>query len=210
MQQKIRERSRIVMLITISVILQACAKESDMWTETSANPTENGYVQYIESFPDGEHIAEAQQALEELIFQRATSAKSVELFEQYLAEYPNAQFRTTASFQIESLSEHSDELNDAAANGNLDVVMSLVAKTDINLKKRGHTPLMYAAYSGHKEVVQFVISEGADVNARADDEFGRFTALIFAAHSGRTDIIRLLLAGGANVNARSTTAPKSR
>ena len=59
-------------------------------------------------------------------------------------------------------------IHDAASDVNIEAVKQhLVAGTDVNAKdKRGLTPLHYAAGAGRKEIVELLITEGADVNAK--------------------------------------------
>ena len=57
------------------------------------------------------------------------------------------------------------------------------------------TPLMRAAHKGHKEIVELLIANSADVNAHSNN---KFTALIFASETGRTEIAGMLLAAGAD------------
>jgi ankyrin repeat protein len=52
---------------------------------------------------------------------------------------------------------------------------------------------------GHEEIVELLIAEGADVNAR--DNY-KWTPLNYAAHGGHKEIVELLIAAGADVNAR--------
>jgi cytohesin len=67
----------------------------------------------------------------------------------------------------------------------------------------GETPLCCAAYRGHADVIELLLSHGAEF-----DESARTYALCFAAASpypanqGVADVIELLLSLGAGVNAR--------
>jgi len=61
----------------------------------------------------------------------------------------------------------------------------------------GETPLMVAAENGNRRLVEFFLSNGAQVNARDDDGS---TAVIRAARNGHLSVVRVLLAAGANVN----------
>jgi ankyrin repeat protein len=59
------------------------------------------------------------------------------------------------------------------------------------------SPLMYAAYNGHAPVVNYLLENGAEVNAQASNGF---TALIAAAKGGYENIVITLLKRGAKPN----------
>jgi ankyrin repeat protein len=61
------------------------------------------------------------------------------------------------------------------------------------------TSLHAAARKGLKEVVELLISEGTDVNAKNEDGW---TPLHMAAAGGQNEIVELLIAAGADVNAK--------
>ena len=63
--------------------------------------------------------------------------------------------------------DHSSLIHDAALDGDIDEVQrQLDAGVDPNLKSsKGATPLFYAVYEGHLEIVELLITRGADVNA---------------------------------------------
>ena len=94
-------------------------------------------------------------------------------------------------------------IHDAVGTGNIEAVKQhIAAGMDVNAKHDafGITPLEIAAIAGHKEIVELLISEGADVNAK--DKKGR-TPLHWAATHGRKEIVELLIAKGADVNAKT-------
>ena len=62
-------------------------------------------------------------------------------------------------------------------------------------------PLHFAARDGEKEMVEFLLARGTDVNAAAENGW---TALHFAAAQGHTFVAQLLLSKKANLAA--TTA----
>ena len=113
----------------------------------------------------------------------------------------------------------------ASRTGNADVVRQLLAKrANVNAKERTYgnqTALMWAVSERHPEIVEALISHGADIHARTkvwtqrvkvstpaqnhpeyivDVQQGGNTALLFAAQVGDVASARLLVAAGANVN----------
>jgi len=103
----------------------------------------------------------------------------------------------------------------AAAEGNIDVVeQHIAAGTDINgvLVKGitedtagyGGTPLHIAVLSNQEEVVEVLLDNGADIEAKAADSYGG-TALHWAASAGNVDMVQLLVEAAADVNAADTT-----
>ncbi|MDV6236119.1 ankyrin repeat domain-containing protein [Leptospira ellisii] len=63
---------------------------------------------------------------------------------------------------------------------------------------RNYTPLMVAAREGEYLIAEFLIRNGADVNARTRDGH---TALMMAAFNRYPQIVKLLIRSGADVNA---------
>ena len=94
--------------------------------------------------------------------------------------------------------DKSDPLTAALIKGNLRRVKKLLEKKErINrrMEKDGSTPLSMAALHGHHDVIEYLIDQGADVNATNRD--GN-TPLHVAAFLCRSDIMQLLLDAGAS------------
>jgi len=96
-----------------------------------------------------------------------------------------------------------DEIHDAAGNGDLDKVKALL-KTNPDLvssrdKNSGATPLHRPAAAGLTNMVELLLANKADANAK---DIGGATPLMWAAANGRRDVAELLLANKAEVNAR--------
>ncbi len=107
----------------------------------------------------------------------------------------------------EGLSDAEVEKRQAAGKMLLEAVVAQdVAKVQSLLKdhadvhvrdEKGNTALMFAAKSGHKEIVQLLLDANAAVNVT--NSYGS-TPLFEAVLEGHVDAARLLLQRGANVN----------
>lgn len=83
---------------------------------------------------------------------------------------------------------------DGIISGNMNIVRSEMSAHDIDAKDAsGLTPLMLAAKHGHKEVVHFLLDNGAA--SSIVDDFGH-CAIIHAVMAGNSDIVRIFLDRG--------------
>jgi cytohesin len=102
---------------------------------------------------------------------------------------------------VASATVWSEEIQDAIAKGDIGKVKALVIANPQVLQQRdahGRTPLLIAARSGQKEIVELLLAHKADANER---DKSANTALIAAAAQGHVDVVQILLASGADVNA---------
>lgn len=95
-------------------------------------------------------------------------------------------------------------LHEAAIVGDLERVMEFVEQ-DANLASDtsapdGFSPLGLAAHFGRRDVAEYLIAKGADVNFAARES--GFTALTGAIAGGHPDLVRILIEAGADVNHR--------
>ncbi|RUS87309.1 hypothetical protein EGW08_004921 [Elysia chlorotica] len=92
------------------------------------------------------------------------------------------------------------ELIEKGTNTNDAVVAHIKAsKVKIDcLDPKGMTPLQLAAFRGNKQLCEFLLANGADVNSNYHEN--AYSALMFAALSGNKDVTRLMLEAGANVS----------
>lgn len=96
------------------------------------------------------------------------------------------------------------ELPEAAALGNLARVRELIEKNLAqanSFSPDGFPVVALAAFLGHVEVVQYLASHGADINAAATNGSG-YNALTGAVTSGHATVVQWLLEHGANPNYR--------
>ncbi|XP_065580502.1 uncharacterized protein LOC136040233 [Artemia franciscana] len=92
-------------------------------------------------------------------------------------------------------------LHYAVANNHIDVVTILLKKetnVDINKTMDGLTSLHISAERGHLGLVDYLIENNADINAKNGRDF---TPLHFAAYRGHLKLVKTLIQNGANVNA---------
>jgi ankyrin repeat protein len=103
-----------------------------------------------------------------------------------------------------------DEIHQAALDGNLDkvkvlleanpsLISSKISTNDTYYARYGYTPLLCAAEQGRTNVVVFLLTHQADVNAKSD---GGNSALQMAAYHGRKDVVEVLLSHKAEVNTK--------
>lgn len=106
---------------------------------------------------------------------------------------------TPIAAQQAALTPAENALFEAAALGKLDDAKRLVAEGVAvdTVEPEGRTPLMVAAFDGHRHVVSFLLVEGAEVNHK--DVNGR-TALMYASSGPFVETVEVLLDAGAEVN----------
>ena len=91
----------------------------------------------------------------------------------------------------------------AAEIGQYNIVKKELKRADPNeVRTNGYTPLHFAAYAGHTDVVRLLLDGGANPNIIAMTE-DSVTPLFLAAQKGHTAVVRLLLAHNADPNAIS-------
>jgi ankyrin repeat protein len=105
-----------------------------------------------------------------------------------------------AGFQINRRPEY--RFFKAASDGDLNKLQNQLLQVNLNAKsKSGQTALMYAAASGKKDIVDFLLANGANTNIQ--DAVGS-TALTLATQEDNSSIIMSLMAAGANPNLPNT------
>jgi ankyrin repeat protein len=82
----------------------------------------------------------------------------------------------------------------AAFRGQLDLARELIAR-GAQVNRSGWTPLHYAATNGHVAMIEYLLTQKADINAPSPNET---TPLMMAAMYGSEDAARALLKAGAD------------
>ncbi len=121
---------------------------------------------------------------------------------QHGGQEPAGSVVSSASYGTSDASTDPASLQVAARAGDLQKVKTLL-QGDPTLLSRQYdfdlTPLISAAANGHKDVVEFLLANHADINAA--DSFG-LTALSHAVQQDNKEMAELLLANKADINAR--------
>jgi len=96
--------------------------------------------------------------------------------------------------------DYNREFVIAAANRDIPKLESLIAEGKYSIDGRAlddWTALTLAANKGYKDVVEFLIEHGADVNAVSG---GDKTALFWAKRNGHKEVVELLKKNGAKIS----------
>jgi hypothetical protein len=88
----------------------------------------------------------------------------------------------------------------AAFDGQLSLVKTLVIDKKAAVNKLGWAPIHYSATNGHLEITQFLMANGAQVNALSPSET---TPLMMSIGSGNEQLIKYLLDNGADLRMRN-------
>jgi len=100
----------------------------------------------------------------------------------------------------EAIQQNFDEYYAAALTGDIEKIKvsdALILENINKANKDGQTFLMLASFNGHIEVCDYLIKNGAQVEAR--DSAGR-TALMYASTGPFASTVKLLLENGADAN----------
>lgn len=102
-------------------------------------------------------------------------------------------------------------LHSLAKSGDYETIKTILTRIEekhtsrfnkvVNAQDRdGDTPLHLAAYNGKLDVIEYLISKGANVNAKSKDNW---VPLHWASHSGVLGVVKHLVSNGADVNAKN-------
>ncbi|KAK7098975.1 myotrophin-like [Littorina saxatilis] len=99
------------------------------------------------------------------------------------------------------MGDDADKFVWSVKNGEAAAVQEFVDKgRDVNAQINGRYPLHYAADYGQVEVIEYLLTKGAKINA--PDKF-EITPLLSAVFEGHTECVRVLLKKGADKSGKS-------
>ncbi|EAX73134.1 hypothetical protein TVAG_001430, partial [Trichomonas vaginalis G3] len=91
-------------------------------------------------------------------------------------------------------------LTKACEERNLERIKSIIENGNYNVESLG-LPLIFSSEYGHLEVVEYLISIGADKEAK--DNFCGCTPLIWATENGHLEVVKYLISVGADKEAKN-------
>lgn len=156
----------------------------DYWNQYFAAETKCGYVKIVEALLRNEEInVNAQDNNKKTSLHYAAKNNNKEIvvalikagaYINAVDKDGNAPLHLAGAKEIgdllQSVKEANDKLLEAAKSGNIDDVENLLngeGKAQVNaIAKGGNTPLHLAAQNGHKDVVEFLFSKGAKIDAK--------------------------------------------
>lgn len=107
------------------------------------------------------------------------------------------------ALSLKAMENGDNQLADLAQQGMLEMVKEMLTSQKINVnakdKKRGNTPLHWAAYNNNLEMVKYLVEQGAEVNAKNNCGV---TPLHFAALNNNLEMVKYLVDKKAEVNAK--------
>ena len=89
----------------------------------------------------------------------------------------------------------------AALTGRYDIVQTL-RKAGARIEQPGWTPLHYAAFGGHAKICEYLVAQGAPINATSENGT---TPLMMATREGQADAVKVLLRHKADPSLKTDT-----
>lgn len=179
------------MIIGMAVILPATAQ---LWSSKTTLPTP---IEFVNSMELGD-VAQAEAWLQaglppDFMGSRVGSGLMIGAWEGNLALMQLFVARGADVNQTNGNGESAITL--AAWRGNLPAVKWLLERgARINAGERQWSALHYAVFAGHKEVAEFLMAQGADLNALTTNGS---SVLMMAIYEGREELAKTLLEKGA-------------
>ncbi|KAA3609119.1 MAG: hypothetical protein DWQ01_09885 [Planctomycetota bacterium] len=169
------------------------------WNEAIASDSGERLEEFLTSYPDTQHRTEAEQRIEDLAWGTAISSGSAEQLTAFAKRFPKTSRKQEIEYRIRELAKQ--EYVALFENDDVEALKAIDASTldrDI-LEAFWWPPLLLAADTDASRIAAYLIENGADVNARGQDES---TAMHLAARSGSLEVAKLLLENGGLVDAK--------
>jgi len=160
------------------------------------------YEAVIQLLPNSKIAWNAQYWIGQLYFESGQFDAALSGFQKLLDKYPESTIIPKAKLMIERVQQakKSESLFLAIKENDIERVKLLISQgADVNVKIKDqqgwpnlNTPLLFAAYEGHFEIVKVLLDSGADVNME--------DPLSLAVLQNHKDIVELLVDNGAKIS----------
>ena len=163
-------------------------------------PDENNVAQFVR-FHREESLDEGEKLLR---FHKKDGSIHI-VPDSFFFQEGHAQYYENARYGVFKFDDSGKHLLIGLAGDDRKIITVTDAQVAVNVQDNKERT---ALHKGDTDTVRELLNNGADVNARNNDDFGalgepRDTALHKAARNGEIDMVRELLNNGADVNARS-------
>lgn len=180
--------------------------ENDMSSKSSSQSSEHEEKEDESQNKKGKHNQSKKKAKKRHQVQEVEPQLSLEDSTSQSKKPQNVRHKQDLNDEKESkrLEKNTKELFLALRNKSLKKAKRLIEQ-GVNVHARdkiGSTALHWAAENGYYEVVQSLLSNGAEINVKIDRE--DFTALNAAVVGGHYDIVALFLEKGADIHTKAT------
>ncbi|KAM3729084.1 Pappalysin-1 [Dirofilaria immitis] len=178
--------------------------ENDRPGSSMSATTSSAFSQSLEGF-DSNNVAEMEDAVPSII----DFASQSKLMARIRDNKPNRKFPSCwdddddDGILAKDMNDPKEQVLTAAEDGNLESLKNLISNNPLLLSARdvdGYTALHRASYSGHADIVDYLLSIGANPEWVTNDGW---TVLHCAATWSMCEVVALLLRHGVNVNSRS-------
>jgi ankyrin repeat protein len=167
------------------------------WGAARTSSTEVACSNYIASFPSGRHRSEASMLLEEISWKKALQSGTVDDLKAFISRFPESTHKQEAQGVIKEFQRQ--KVVKVFKQGSADDVKSIDNGSLDSVVKElyGCPPLHLAVEYSNVNAVNYLISNGAQINARGADNS---TALHIAARTGCVPIATLLMENKADID----------
>jgi outer membrane protein assembly factor BamD (BamD/ComL family) len=112
-------RIGLVGLFSAGLMLSGCSSQEGDWQQAQQQNTVQAYQQYIQQYPQSDHVAAARQQIAHIQqqkemqqaradWQRAQQANTPQAYQQFLQQHPDSQFAANAKQQVQQMQAAQD------------------------------------------------------------------------------------------------------
>ena len=190
---KVGDRDAVRMLLGEGADREWCQSGGDSYWAEKPNPlcvaAKEGHQEVVKEMLSDDKRTRERMAIKALPF--AAGSGHEDMVELLLKEVPREVLRGS--------NEAPRAVAKAAEQGHQGVVERLLAAgLDVDLESDGYTPLQQACLNSRRDMVEYLLTAGADVNKATKSK--RRTALFLASWRGNREMVELLLGAGAEVD----------